>query len=147
VRITEYAGSEGVISSTWDHARASKPRPGDHLRWNDGSLGRIEQVGDVFGKPNSIHVCRDQGSAFIGVIIPDEHKHLSERAALHFARAYLSISGGPFSVLPIADLKVTYDLAPSTVWNWGDNLAGADMGVQYTFYRPVFAIDRDRPRS
>lgn len=162
MRITEYVGKEGVISSRWDYTRAAKPRPGDHLRWNDGSLGRIEAVGEIFGYPEHIHVCRDQGSAFIGLITPDLSDDQQERIAacpermrdsvrraveLNASRVYLSISGGPFYTIPLKELKVTYNLAPSSVWNWGDNLAGADMGVDYTLTRPVFAIDRDRPKS
>lgn len=162
MRITEYVGKEGVISSTWDHTRAAKPRPGDLLRWNTGEIGRFEEVGDVWGKTNHAHVCYSMGSAFLGLITPDLTESQEERIAacpeklrenvrravqLNNAKVYVSISGGPFAVLPLDEMKVTYELQLSPMWNWGDNLAGADMGVQYGLYRPVFSIDRPKPSS
>lgn len=161
MRITEYVGKEGVISSKWDHSRAAKPHPGDLIRWNTGEIGRVEQVGDVWGKTNHAHVCYSMGSAFLGILLPNTLPQLGllglqsphpdsgpvRLARMWKAKPYVSISGGPFAVLPLDIFECTYELHPSHMWNWGDNLPGADMGVQYTLYRPLFNIDRPKPTS
>jgi hypothetical protein len=50
----------------------------------------------------------------------------------------VSISGGPFKVVELADLTPTMETAPSWFWNWGDNLPGAGMGCEFAVRRPVF---------
>lgn len=124
-RIVEYVGKEGVISSPADHFRFKTPRPGDLIRWNDGSLGRIWEVGTGHCEPDEVHVCNSLGSAFLGVID---------------GRPYVSISGGPFTILKTSNLIATERLAPSTMWNFADRLAGANQGCDYTLMRPLFEV-------
>lgn len=124
MRITEYVGKSGVRSSTFDHDRASHPRPGDLVLWIDGTYGMIESIGKW--ADNEAQVCSNQGSAFLG-------------------EGYISISGGPFFSIPLAELEPApmLGLHAAHFWNWGDNQAGASMGVDYTLMRPVFRYTGD----
>lgn len=145
MRITEYVGKEGVVSSVWDHGRMERPKPGDLIRWSDDSIGRVWEVGTGYCNPDEVHVCHSRGSAFLGWIEDQPHdpRHYPyEYLKGKRGHIYVSISGGPFSVLKLTALKPTFDLGLSDMWNWGDNLAGADMGVNYGLHRPIFAVDR-----
>ena len=125
MNVTEYVGMEGVVSSDLTALRATKPRSGDLVRWHDGTLGRIwETGGHGFTEADEVHVCSGLGSAFLGL--------------LDDGRVYADISGGPFYMLKLADLRPTYELANATFWNWGDNMRGAGQGVEYMLARPVF---------
>jgi hypothetical protein len=141
-RVTEYVGREGVITSTYDHSRAENPRPGDLIKWADDTYGRVWEVGTGLVDKHQLHVCNSMGSAFLGLIIPTDKQHLDPRVQIHFARVYVDISGGPFTVLDRKDLVPTYERHLSMMWNWGDRLAGADQGCDYGIYRPVFKVDK-----
>lgn len=117
MKITEYVGATGVISSDYTPQRASTPRAGDLVQWPDGTHGMIESI-HQYG-PNTVHVCHDNGSAFL-------------------AEDYVSISGGPFFMLTLDDLEPTYAVANANFWNWGENLPGASQDVRFTIGRPVF---------
>ena len=120
--ITEYVGADGVKSSPLS-GRLTQPRPGDLIQWADGTLGRVWEVGTGHCAPDEVHVCHSLGSAFLG-------------------RGYVSISGGPFTILKRAELTPTLRCELSGFWNWGDNSPGRDMGVHYWLARPVFRVDR-----
>ncbi len=120
--IIEYVGGDGVESSPLS-GRLAQPRPGDLIEWADGTLGRIWEVGTGHCEPDQVHVCNSLGSAFLG-------------------RGYVSISGGPFTILQLGDLTATRRCALSCFWNWGDNSSGAGMDVEYWLARPVFHVDR-----
>ena len=104
----------------------STPRPGDPIRWEDGSVGRIWEVGDGFVDADEVHVCVNGGSVF------------RNRKAGDRADDTVSISGGPFQALKIADLKDTGDTFSPRFWDWGDNRRGAHQGVDYHEERPVW---------
>ncbi len=123
LEITEYVGKDGVESSPLSHERLTRPRPGDLAEWADGRLGRVWEVGTGLCGPDEVHVCHSLGSAFLG-------------------RGYVSISGGPFTILKRSALTLTMQCAPAGFWNWGSNLPGADMDVHYRLARPVFRVDR-----
>jgi hypothetical protein len=44
-RIIETITNQGIRSSPRNRWRMEHPKPGDHIRWADGALGRIDQVG------------------------------------------------------------------------------------------------------
>jgi len=119
--ITEYVGKEGVESSPVTYNRMTQPRPGDLIRWADGSLGRICEVGAGHCRPDEVHVCNSLGRAFLG-------------------RGYVSVGGGPFTILKRSELMATMRCELAGFWNWGDNSAGADRGVEYWLARPVFQV-------
>jgi hypothetical protein len=121
-RVTEYVGAEGVISSELDHARLSRPRSGDVVRWPDGTLGRVWQVGSGYCDPGQVYVCCELGSAFL------------------FGDGTVDISGGPFEMVALDALEATFELRAAVFWNWGDRVPGAGQGVEYVLARPVFAI-------
>src|SRR6266542_1213006 len=117
------AGPPAVARPPRLSGRLAQPRPGDLIEWADGTLGRIWEVGTGHCEPDQVHVCNSLGSAFLG-------------------RGYVSISGGPFTVLQLGDLTATRRCALSCFWNWGDNSSGAGMDVEYWLARPVFHVDR-----
>ncbi len=121
--ITEYVGKDGVESSPLSHGRLTRPRPGDLVQWADGSLGRVWEVGTGHCEQDEVHVCDSLGSAFLG-------------------RGYVSISGGPFTILKLSELTATMRCELAGFWNWGDNSPGRDMGVEYWLARPVFRVNR-----
>lgn len=130
MRITEYVGKEGVRSTAYDHHRSMFPKPGDFIRWPNGKTGRVDATFDpnepkaYLDKPGDILCCCELGSAFLGW---NEAKQ----------RPYVSISGGPFITINTRDLAEN-GLHVGRFWNWGDNLPGADMGVEYNLARPAF---------
>lgn len=109
----------GVVTETYDHARATHPQPGDHIRLGD-KLGRFWEVETGWCGKGEAHICEQQGHAF-----------LLESGAV-------SIGGGPFRVIKLADVEPTMELHVGKFWNWGDNYPGADQGVDYHILRPIF---------
>jgi hypothetical protein len=120
VFIIESINGDGLVTTLYTHARAATPRPGDFVRWTDGTIGRVELVGTGWCEPDEAHVCREVGSAFLN------------------GDGTVDISGGPFRVIPLTDLHTTYQFHTGTFWNWGDNRPGRDQGVHYQITRPIF---------
>lgn len=131
MRITEYVGNDGVVSSNYDHARLSRPRAGDLILNDDGSYGMVEKIDD--GK---VHVVERCGSAFLGRL-----SDLTPERQRKDRGIYVSISGGPFKLFELSRLEPTMRVAGARFWNWGDNFAGADQGCDYTLNRPVFKVN------
>jgi hypothetical protein len=127
-QITEYVGAAGVKSSQRTHHRLSTPLPGDVIEWPNGTFGRVESLHDPKGswaREGEVYACCELGSAF-----------LSWSPAT--GRASVTISGGPFIRVTIADLKATMTTRTVRFWNWGENSMGAGQGVDYHLARPVF---------
>lgn len=124
--IIDYIGRDGV-KTTPAQSRLRQPRPGDLVRipeelqvypFTQGEFARIDHLsGDRIG------VCCGLGSCFL---LPES----------------VSISGGPFKSIALADIEPECSVGPSPMWNWGDNSSGADMGVDYVIMRPIFRLLR-----
>jgi hypothetical protein len=121
--IIESIGKWGV-KTTAEASRFGTPKPGDVVLFADGlpypfknsRIGRVEALSDK----GDLHICCELGSAFL------------------FENGGVSISGGPFATIKLADLRPTFRLHEANFWNWGDNGSGAGNGVNYKIARPVF---------
>lgn len=128
--VIETIGPWGVRTTPY-RLRYDRPHAGDVVRFDDNvrrypvsyKFCRINSVDKV---EQRVSLVDSMGSAFI-----------SESGSL-------SISGGPFFGLPLKALEPTHEMRETTVWNWGDNSAGAGQGVDYHITRPVF-IARAHP--
>lgn len=130
MNVVEYVGPEGVRSTPAERYRLAKPRPGDLIRWLDGTIGMIETVGTGHVQADEVHAVEKLGSAFLGLIND---------------RPYVNISGGPFCCMKLADLAPALgDFQVVRFWNWGDNTSGAGKGVEYHLARPVFRATAPR---
>lgn len=131
--IVETINVNGVTSTSGTcglRRRLETPRSGDHVRWADGSLGRIWTLNEPYAPVGHAQVCENQGSAFLQ------------------GNGHHDISGGPFVVVALADLVPTYGRHFGLVWNWSDNMRGAGMAVEFMIPRPVFEYrGGDGPRS
>jgi hypothetical protein len=131
MNIVEVISNEGVKSTSGEHdvsKRYQKPMPGDPVLFdsdeypfNSRPYGRIDGVNNL-GSEDEISICCGGASVFLG------------------KDGNVSISGGPFEPVKIADLEPQFELMPVSFWNWGDNSPGADMGIHYTIERPVFKL-------
>lgn len=131
--IIECIDRSGVRTSTLTHQRLETPLPGDVINWPSGKLGRVDSLHDPAGSwagPGEVHVCAELGSAFLSW-------------STKRGRPVISISGGPFLMVKLADLQPTYRTAVVRFWNWGDHLPGAGMGVDYHIARPLFTYVGD----
>ncbi len=130
--IIEYIGAGKLVHSKEYEAqdRLRTPHAGDVIDFGDfkdkypfsstkEGIGRIEGVGVGMADKDEAHVCCELGSAF-----------------LH--EGSVSISGGPFCCIKLADLEPTFSTRAATFWNWGHNGSGAGHGVRYIIARPVF---------
>lgn len=111
-----------VESSDASYWRMRTPHAGDHVRFADGKLGRIEFVGTGHCNADQAHVCEEQGSAYL------------------LDNGALSISGGPFRTVTLRDLEPAHDgLHLSWMWQWQNhNHRGVGMGCQFALPRPIF---------
>lgn len=126
--IVEYIGREKLVHKQYNVTRAATVKPGDFVDFSamegkypytHGKYGRIQNT--HYFDTDDILICCEEGSCF-----------LMEGA--------VSISGGPFEVVKPHQLEPTYELHVGRFWNWGNNLPGADKGVDYYLARPVFKL-------
>ena len=113
--------------------RFQNPQPGDvidlrHISdrypYSSANYGRVYRVGpDGWAKEGEIHICYDDNASVF----------LNEDGSV-------SISGGPFGSVEKAQLEPTLELMRVRFWNWGNNVPGAHMGVDYRIDRPVFSL-------
>ena len=112
--------------------RFQNPRPGDAIDlsevqdiypYSSAKYGRVEGVGTGWVKENEVSICYDDNASVF----------LREDGSV-------SISGGPFGKVEKSQLKPTFERMKVRFWNWGNNLPGADMGVDYLIERPVFKL-------
>jgi len=136
MNIIESIGSWGVKTTTRAlyHVRCERPAPGDVIDFGEyegtypftsGRYGRISEGPEEcsgWTDKGMVQFCCQPGSAFL-----DESGHVS-------------ISGGPFAHCAAEELEPTHTVRRGLFWNWGDNLRGAGMGVEYHLYRPVFRL-------
>jgi hypothetical protein len=122
--IIEYIGKSGVRTTPME-IRMTRVRAGDI----------IEVPEELRKYPISYRHCRiatiEDGVAMI--VDGMGSAFLLENGAC-------SISGGPFFSVPVQFLKPKNELHTATYWNWGDNLPGADRGVNYHIQRPVHTL-------
>ncbi len=139
--IVEAINKDGIVHSPYDEVRRRRPRSGDFVRWPAGlinptyygigrssdsdlpkapPLGRIYEVGTGFVHEGEVHVCESSGSAFLRY------------------DGSVDISGGPFRVVKLEHLVATFETHVGRYWNWGNNGAGADRGVDFHIARPIF---------
>jgi hypothetical protein len=115
--IIETITKNGMITSSRlpIHMRLKKPHFGDlvMLKEDPQKLGMIERTWDT-----GYHVCVGARSVFMG-----EH--------------HISISGGPFRVIPFDKLEPTYQLGEALFWTWAIAPEG-DGGVEFKISRPIF---------
>jgi len=112
------------------HVRMSRPNQGDVIDFGDNvgnypfkaKYGRIDSVETGFADSGEVHVCCHMGSAFL------------------YDNGNVSISGGPFACVKLADLEPLYETHTAEFWNWGNLGAGAGHGVYYSIARPVFKL-------
>ena len=128
--LIEYIGKDKLITTDLElnYSRWRTPRPGDVVdfalaagkypfdKGQYGTLGSFD-----YWDNNKWEICCHMGSIFLG-------------------ESNVSISGGPFSSALPCELTPSYQLRTQTMWNWGNNSAGADMGVYYQIDRPVFYL-------
>lgn len=125
MRIVEYIGPKGVKTSDASWKRMRTPTPGDlvifpeHFRKYPVShdVCRITGINKDSGR---LILVDGMGSAFLN------------------DNGTLDVSGGPFFGMFPEHLEGTGKLQMSDMWNWGDNLPGAGMGVHYGIERPAF---------
>lgn len=129
-RIIETLGHNAPLVTT-AVTTSRGPKAGDPIRWPSGEYGRVDQVG--IGKPSGarlgdewpaeghVHVCDQLGSA-----------HLHHTGTV-------SISGGPFRVIPITHLEwVGGVIHPTPFWIWSELGQGAGRGADLWLPRPLF---------
>lgn len=137
--LIEYIGATGVKTTNLAaiRSRLDNPTAGDVIDFSKvlgnypflkEQFGTVDRVGDgAYCGPDEVHICSHMGSIFLGW---DSNKR----------EPYVSISGGPFTTVKKSRLVPAYRFRNQTMWNWGDNLPGADQGVYYTIARPVFIL-------
>lgn len=129
MRIVEFIGREGVRTTTHDAGRMWTPKAGDLIEWPSGQLGMIDSTTAAFLKSGQAHVCASEGSAFWKLVRDVPH---------------VDISGGPFLVIELVDLKPATRMHRAHFWNWADAPHRADNGVDYYVDRPVFRYTGDK---
>ncbi len=127
--VVEYAGSEGMVTTSVDIRRFQPPKPGDLVLIPDDapypyknalSSGKYGRVDYVDAESGELHVCWGGASVFL-------------------TKSGVSISGGPFSHIKISQLR--WDrVRMARFWNWGDNGSGAHQGVYFDLPRPVWEL-------
>lgn len=137
-QLIEYIGREGVMTTNLEiiHSRWSNPREGDVVDFSlmageypftQGQYGTVDSIGRGLCRQDEISICSHMGSIFLSW---DEKKR----------EPTVSISGGPFENVKRSRLEPMFQLRTQTMWNWGNNGAGAHMGVYYKIDRPVFRL-------
>jgi hypothetical protein len=134
--IIETISKKGIQSTSPENynTRCANPRPGDIVDFGDfegiypftsGKYGTIEFSGESYAtNKNEIYVCCGGASVFL----MDSGK--------------VSISGGPFEVIPKANIEPTYATKQVNFWNWGNNSPGANQGVHFIIERPIFLLTK-----
>jgi len=116
-------------------SRVCTPRPGDVVDFgeNEGTYPFLRRYGRIDSlscfETGKAHVCCELGSAFL-------HEN-----------GKVSISGGPFALIPLDDLIPTFGTKRVTFWNWGDNYPGGHQGVDYGIDRPVFLLKKQEKEA
>jgi len=133
--IIEYIGSKGVKTTPLHIRQFQGPKPGDPVLFPDNAgypfisslsskngphYGRIASI-----EGDEISICCGGASVFL------------------FDNGHVSISGGPFASVNRTKLDWNSRLKNVRFWNWGDNSAGADQGVDYFIVRPVWEFSTD----
>lgn len=95
--------------------RLTTPKVGDLIEVKEGVVGMIERKWNDMG---GFHVCVGGRSVFMG-------------------KDHISISGGPFRVIPFDKVKPTYRMEEARFWTWAHYPEG-DGGVEFKIARPVF---------
>jgi hypothetical protein len=119
--IIENITKDGIKTSFLTHSRYETPKPGDPVRLGGGKLGMVDPGAGWIepGKPE-VMLCKGIMGAFMGA-------------------NHISISGGPFEVVKIQDLKPLYQLHPTKFWTWGRSPQGSG-GVNIWIERPLFEL-------
>ncbi len=139
--IVEYVGAEGMITTKLTHLRCREPRQGDFVdlrEWNEaqghdtdglsyGDYGVIDKVNWL--DKGDVHICTGGASCYLG------------KAADKPGHAYVSISGGPFSLFYKDELEPTMELREGRFWNFRGGYPSGDNGQNYYIKRPVFKLN------